>query len=111
MRLWRVIENFGNKKFEALSKAQQEVIAKLALNRISYIILDESNSLTLVRVNRSPISFFVPSGIQILHALQHKDIIVPRTHTKEARVQYALGLTNPGFILHSRYYKKVKRHD
>ena len=110
MRLWRVIENFGHKEFETLSKAQREVVANLALNRRSRVILDDSNTLSLISDNDwvgEP--YFISNGKQVLRALRRKDILVPKVRTKEDRVQYALGLSDPGFVLHPKYYKKVKR--
>ena len=115
MRLWRVIENFGHKEFETLSKSQREVVANLALNRSCRVILDDSNTLSLVSTGDDwdgwniDIPYFVQNGKQVLRALRRKDILVPKTRTKEDRVQYALGLSDPGFVLHPKYYKKVKR--
>lgn len=112
MRLWRVIENFGHKEFETLSKAQREVVANLALNRRSRIILDDSNTLSLVSTGDDwniDVPYFIQNGKQVLRALRRRDILIPNTHTKEDRVQYALGLSNPGFVLHPKYYKKVKK--
>jgi hypothetical protein len=116
MRLWRVIENFGLKEFEALSKPQREVVANLALNRRTHIILDDSNTLSLISISgywdtysNMDMPYFIQNGKQVLRALRRKDILVPNTHTKEGRVQYALGLSDPGFVLHPKYYKKPKR--
>ena len=110
MRLWRVIENFGHKEFETLSKPQHEVVANLALNRRTYIILDDCNTLSLISIDGwIGVPYFVQNGKQVLRALRRKDILVPNTPTKEDRVQYALGLSDPGFVLHPKYYKKVKR--